>query len=264
MATVATTIQPVNSLPSNMLLKLDKEEALQVNITLPTKETIQEDPALYIQYMIDCINRIRGDFHSLCSKDFPVISTQLAVLSDKTANLKQEISQRFDALELRESNDNADIRRKLDELTKEIEQNKAMLERAIDEISQNRRDMELQQERILRTMNEVMQQNNERFDMLSEQINMLTSQGVTMVTDNEKNINSAVIPRGAYTKQEIDDNILLSMSRDDLSKLRNNITSTKCRHKPAAPGEKDEVYEMCVANVDKINRRLQQLRGNTK
>ena len=273
MPTVATPIQPLNSLPiinlkgGEMTTQKVAEESLIVNIPIPSKEMIQQDPALYTQYMIDCINRIRGDFHSLCINNFPEISNQLNVLSDKTTNLKQEISERFGSL----STDNRDIRSKLDVLAREIEYNKVMLERAIDEIGRNRQYME---ERILQSMNEVMQQNNERFDMLSEQINMLTGQGYKLrdttaldllsqsansnIEQNQKN--NPVMQRGAYTKQEIDDKTLFSMSVDDLMKLRNNITSTKSRNKPLASGETNGVYDMCVANMDKINKRIQQLR----
>ena len=273
MPTVATPIQPLNSLPiinlkgGEMTTQKVAEESLIVNIPIPSKVMIQQDPALYTQYIIDCINRIRGDFHSLCINNFPEISNQLNVLSDKTTNLKQEISERFGSL----STDNRDIRSKLDVLAREIEYNKVMLERAIDEIGRNRQYME---ERILQSMNEVMQQNNERFDMLSEQINMLTGQGYKLrdttaldllsqsansnIEQNQKN--NPVMQRGAYTKQEIDDKTLFSMSVDDLMKLRNNITSTKSRNKPLATGETNGIYEMCVANMDKINKRIQQLR----
>ena len=271
MPTVATPIQPLNSLPiinlkgGEMTTQKVAEESLIVNIPIPSKVMIQQDPALYTQYIIDCINTIRGDFHSLCINNFPEISNQLNVLSDKTTNLKQEISERFGSL----STDNRDIRSKLDVLAREIEYNKVMLERAIDEIGRNRQYME---ERILQSMNEVMQQNNERFDMLSEQINMLTGQGYKLrdttaldlisqsANSNNEQKNNAVMQRGAYTKQEIDDKTLFSMSVDDLMKLRNNITSTKSRNKPLASGETNGVYDMCVANMDKINKRIQQLR----
>jgi hypothetical protein len=278
MAAVATTIQPVNSLlisnlgMKNVMTQTRKEDT-ELLVNIPNKETIQQDPTLYIRYMMECINQIRGDFHSLCTKNFPDVSKQLSELSDKTTNLKQEISERFDTL----SDDNRDIRSKLDVLTKEIEDNKAKLEIAIAEITRNRQDMELQQERILKTMeeriiqsmNEVMQQNNDRFDMLSKQIQMISIQGLRAREDatTVQDITSQsqkVIPRGAYKNQEIDDSVMLSMSEEDLLKLRNTITSTKCRNKPAVTGGKDGVYEMCVANVEKINKRIQHLRVGNK
>ena len=156
----------------------------------------------------------------------------------------------------RSNEGNKALHAKLDFLTREIQNNKTMLERALNEIKQNNKEIEdIIINSVEIAMDEIRQQNNERFDMLSEQIEMLANnknkEVVIPATLNSKTI----IPRGAYTKQELDDKALMSMTEQELTKLRNNISSTKCRNK-----DKDTTYEMCIANIDKINKRLQELR----
>ena len=240
MPSSSSSINPVNTLP---YVVPNKEPIVEptVYVEIPNKEAIQKDPAEYIKYLFQCINTIRGDFHSVCEGNLKYISNELGILAKET----------------RENST------KLEELNSKLDVLKTELHRLANDMERNKQEMLQSNVEILKALEATTQQNNDRFDMLSEQIQMLSTQGSQKIQPDsvrQQELNPTIIQRGAYTKQEIDDKTLFSMSVDDLMKLRNNITSTKSRNKPLATGETNGVYEMCVANMDKINKRIQQLR----